>query len=225
MPNIDTSTPVPLLPEVAPYYTDPVAENLHDLNGDREAAHRDEFGTVPDLTRTANQPINWAGQQAPSEFDPNLIEYPPIPVLEHTEVHERPEDLFHDGHLETQYVNPQPLKETVGIPSILTTALDVTNDLAVAAVSATELLYQGAGIMVGVTIVSVAFATTWIGISDSIDGNGPILALMNAAVAQTGYISFGLHGIRFTNGLTVVNNLGNKLEVIPIIKTMQPVNP
>ena len=221
MPNIDTSTPIPLLPPVVPEPDHDTLLNLQDLHGDREAAHRWEDSEPDDELAAANQPINWAGAQELSEFNPNLFEYPPIPTLAQTLVPENRDTLFDDGHLESQYVNPRPRSTEVGIPALLTTGQDVATALSVVAAQNVKLLYQGQGIIVGVSVIVGALATAWVGLSDSLDGNGPLLAVFTSS----GFINFGIHGLRITYGLTLVNNLGNKIACIPIIKGSVPVNP
>lgn len=170
---------------------------------------------------------SWSGPAEPGsfpEYDEYTIEspaFPPPELVGREYVSPDVHDIFEGGNLEHQWIAPAELRST-GVPSRTITAQQVL-DNAAPRLANNELLYQGSGILLGYTaFLTGTPATTFMALTDSLDGNGPVLAIINTAAILTGFVSVGQHGIRFRTGLTLTNIQGNVYTLLPILERHIP---
>lgn len=206
----DTNTDTP---DVAANFknTDPIYQN-------------DWQGPTLDQLQTTDSP-SWSGDYywkdensySPDYVFPSPLSLPDAPVSDAitTGFENRP---FHD-----QYTEYPGLFELAGRPSRGYTFADVNNFLTASTVLTRQLML-GSGVIYGFTAFSVATAVTPFSVlTDSLDGNGPVIAVIANNVVQTGYTPLGVHGLEFRNGLTLANlttatgTPGAQLALIPII--------
>lgn len=204
-----------------------VGANFKDT--DPTKAHEWESATVDQLLTEAP---SWSGPDKPGSFPdyddddayaPNVV-FPPPESLQDALI----DNTIHTGFGEHPTTPQAAPGEQVGRPSRVYTSADVTN-LAVAALQPTRLLVQGDGILYGYTAFSVATVVTpFTVITDSLDGNGPVLMVIANGVVQSGFVSAGRYGIEFRTGLSLANlttlpgTPGAQLALIPIIRRIRP---
>ncbi len=205
---------------------DNVSNNFKDP--DPTKAHEWENATPAQLNPQPE--ILWGGPNLPGSFpdyDPLHADetvFPPVELMPGTLVPDEVTDGFENTPFHDLFTDYPGEWEPVGVPSRAYTFQDVAN-LLTAAQLPTRNLMQGAGVLYGATAFSIATAVTpFTVLTDSLDGNGPVLFIMANNVVQTGYFSFGTQGIRFENGLTLSylttapGTPGAQLAFIPIIK-------
>lgn len=184
-------------------------------------AHEWESASVDELLTESPA---WAGPAAPGSF-PDYDEYtapnfvpPPPESLPDSNVDAGIHDGFEDRPFRDVFTQTPGMWEEVGRPSRVYNTNDIVNMLVVSAVPIRPLV-QGPGVLYGVSAFSIVTAVNpFTVLTDSLDGNGPVLMVFSNGVPLSGFMTAGQYGIEFQNGLTLANLTGAQVAIIPIIK-------
>lgn len=202
-----------------------VAANFKDT--DPTKIHEWESASIDELLPESPP---WTGPAEPGSFPDYdaynipVFEFPPPESLPDANVPDTVHDGFEDRPFRDVFTQHPGLWDEVGRPSRAYNLADIVN-AAAAATTPTRLLMQGSGVLYGVTAYSVVTAVTpFTVLTDSLDGNGPVLMVFSNGIALTGFTPTGHKGIEFQNGLclanltTAVGTPGAQIAVIPIIR-------